>query len=66
MYLNAMIILMTVSNLSEYDSIYNATEKVADKLKKKSIDYFKCMSLKRIYLLGASLHYLDPGGIRIS
>jgi hypothetical protein len=33
--------------------------------KKNSIDYFKCMSLKHIYPLGASLHYLIPGGIRI-
>jgi hypothetical protein len=34
--------------------------------KNKTIDYFKCKSLKRSYLLGASLHYLIPGGIRIS
>jgi hypothetical protein len=33
--------------------------------KKNSIDYFKCMSLKHIYPLGASLHYLTPRGIRI-
>jgi hypothetical protein len=33
---------------------------------KKPIDYFKCMSRKRSYPLGASLHYLVPGGIRIS
>ncbi len=39
---------------------------VFQKKKKNSIDYFKCMSLKRIYPLGASLHYLVPGGIRIS
>ena len=38
----------------------------AFQMKKNSIDYFKCMSLKRIYPLGASLHYLVPGGIRIS
>ncbi len=36
------------------------------KQKKNSIDYFKCMSLMRIYPLGASLHYLVPEGIRIS
>jgi hypothetical protein len=36
------------------------------KEKKNSIDYFKCMSCKCIYPLGASSHYLVPGGIRIS
>jgi hypothetical protein len=39
---------------------------LVDKIKKNSIDYFKCMSRKCIYPLGASLHYLVPGGIRIS
>ncbi len=45
---------------------FHASASDAAWYQKKSIDYFKCMSLKRIYPLGASLHYLVPGGIRIS
>jgi hypothetical protein len=33
---------------------------VGSEVKKKTIDYFKCMSHWRLYPLGASSHYLIP------
>jgi hypothetical protein len=45
------------SDHCEHNPIAVAMKSVADPKKKNSIDYFKCKSRKRIYPLGASLHY---------